>query len=205
VLLEDVEGGHVRLRIGGRDVEGELALTGAYNMLNAAAALALTRAILGDAAEPEGLMRALAAVRPAFGRGEAMVVDGQRLELVLVKNPVGFRLALSSLPPAGYRTMIAINDSAADGRDVSWLWDVDFDSLRPEGVETVSGVRAYDMALRLHYDLVPFGAVEPDLATALQRFLSGSRGHPRRIYCTYTAMLALRRRLARVTPLEAVT
>ena len=63
--------------------------------------------------------------------------------------------------------MIAINDEYADGRDMSWLWDVDFTCLRGEGVAVVTGVRAWDMALRLRYDEVPVGTVEPDLGRAL--------------------------------------
>ena len=63
--------------------------------------------------------------------------------------------------------MIAINNEYADGRDMSWLWDVDFTCLRGEGVAVVTGVRAWDMALRLRYDEVPVGTVEPDLGRAL--------------------------------------
>ena len=92
--------------------------------------------------------------------------------------------------------MIAINDNYADGRDVSWLYDVSFESLREVGVALTSGVRAYDMALRLQYDDVPVASVEPDLEAALTRFLAGHRGEPVRIFCTYTAMMALRKLLA---------
>lgn len=65
--------------------------------------------------------------------------------------------ALASFPPEGADTMIAINDQYADGRDMSWLWDVDFTSLRPTGVAMVSGVRAWDMALRLEYSKIAGG------------------------------------------------
>ena len=65
---------------------------------------------------------------------------------------MGFRLSLASFKPEGCDTMICINDEYADGRDMSWLWDVDFTSLRGTGVKAVSGVRAWDMALRLEYD-----------------------------------------------------
>jgi hypothetical protein len=92
--------------------------------------------------------------------------------------------------------MIAINDNYADGRDVSWLYDVSFDSLRERGVAMTSGVRAYDMALRLQYDDVPVDAIEPDLETALDAFLAAHRDQPMRIFCTYTAMMSLRRVLA---------
>ena len=71
------------------------------------------------------------------------------LELVLVKNPAGFTVALSTYGGRPVASMVAINDNYADGRDVSWLYDVNFASLRERGVELTSGVRAYDMALRL--------------------------------------------------------
>ncbi len=153
------------------------------------------------------LVKALGEVAPAFGRGESLTVDGQPpLELVLVKNPSGFRLGLKSFPPAGgYATMIAINDNYADGRDMSWLWDVEFESLREDGVEVLTGVRAYDMALRLQYDDVPFGTVEPDITAALRTFIDGSRGKPKRVFCTYTSMLAIRRELAKITIVEVVS
>lgn len=68
----------------------------------------------------------------------------------------------------------------------------------------VSGIRAYDMALRLQYDEVPITHVEPDLSSALQQFLSQESDKPKRIYCTYTAMLALRRELGKITSMERV-
>ena len=117
---------------------------------------------------------------PAFGRGESLVVDGLPLDLVLVKNPSGFRLGLKSFPAAGYATMIAINDNYADGRDMSWLWDVEFDSLRDGGVDQLTGSRAYDMALRLQYDDVAIGAVDTDIAPALAAFIRGAKGKPKR-------------------------
>jgi len=79
---------------------------------------------------------------------------------------------------------------------VSWLYDVSFESLRGHGVALTSGVRGWDMALRLQYDEVPVGRVEPDLDAALESFLDEHRGRPTRIFCTYTAMMHLRRRLA---------
>ena len=87
------------------------------------------------------------------------------------------------------------NDNDADGEDVSWLYDVSFASLRAGGVALTSGQRAYDMALRLQYDDVAVAAVEPDLEAGLDRFLEELPGRPRRIFCTYTAMMELRRLL----------
>ncbi|KAB8288303.1 glutamate ligase [Bifidobacterium ramosum] len=202
-------------------------LEGVYNLYNAAAALAVVRAVVADAGRivrPSGkpadgfadrvhtfaqsgtdvsaLLAAVAHVTPAFGRGEVIDVNGSPTELLLVKNPMGFRLSLASFPPtADTDTMIVINDEYADGRDMSWLWDVDFTSLRETGVKQVSGVRAWDMALRLEYDQVPVGAVDTDLDAALAAFVRPDPAHPhapKHIYCTYTAMLAVRAALARI-------
>lgn len=191
--------------INGRPVRTTLELSGVYNIYNAAAALALVRRVVGSDANEPKLIEALAHVRPAFGRGETVTVGGQPLELVLVKNPSGFRLSLASFNPTGTATMIAINDNYADGRDMSWLWDVDFDSLKNEGVAEVSGIRAYDMALRLQYDEIAVSHVDPSLAESLQHFLTTFSTQPKRIYCTYTAMLVLRRELAKITNVEVIS
>lgn len=181
-----------------------LKLSGIYNIFNAAAALATVRNILGDEADTTKLIETLSAITPAFGRGEVIEIHGQPLELVLVKNPSGFRLGLSSFSPEGYATMIAINDNYADGRDMSWLWDVDFESLRVNGVEMVSGIRAYDMALRLDYDKVSIAAIDPDLKQSLKDFIAAHPNQPKRVFCTYTAMLALRREINLITPVKAI-
>ena len=101
--------------------------------------------------------------------------------------------------------MIAINDKYADGRDMSWLWDVGFDSLKPNGVSQISGIRAYDMALRLDYDEVAVSDINTDIAQALRNFLGNHPDTPKRIYCTYTAMLSIRRELAKLTAVEVIT
>lgn len=191
-----------RFLIDGKEVTTPLKLRGIYNVYNAAAALSLVRAILGDVIIQKDLIKTLASITPAFGRGETFMINGTPLQLVLVKNPSGFRLGLQSFDPKGYATMIAINDNYADGRDMSWLWDVDFSSLSAEGVACVTGIRAYDMALRLQYDEVPLKNVEPQLSKALKYFLSHNSTHPKRIYCTYTAMLILRQQLGKSTHVE---
>ncbi|MFJ5957162.1 MurT ligase domain-containing protein [Paenarthrobacter sp. NPDC092416] len=206
VVLRRVGAQDADFEFDGETVTTGMKLRGVYNIFNAAAALSLARAVLGAGpVDTPKLVKALGDVAPAFGRGESLTVDGQPLELVLVKNPSGFRLGLKSFPAGGYATMIAINDNYADGRDMSWLWDVEFESLREDGVEVLTGVRAYDMALRLQYDDVRFGAVETDITAALHAFIDGSRGKPKRIFCTYTSMLAIRRELAKITIVEVVS
>ena len=172
-------------------------LEGVYNLYNAAAALAVVRAVRPDA-KIDDLIAAVSRVTPAFGRGEVIDVNGSPTELLLVKNPMGFRLSLASFPPEGADTMIVINDEYADGRDMSWLWDVDFTSLKATGVAQVSGVRAWDMALRLGYDQVAVDAVDTDIDAALAAFVKRDPGKPKHIYCTYTAMLKVRAALGRI-------
>lgn len=177
-----------------------LKIDGVYNVVNAAAALAVTRMILGDKAKNGLLFDTLGTIKPAFGRGEAVSINGQPLEIILVKNPSGFRLALSSYLKRPAATMIAINDNYADGRDMSWLWDVDFQSF--ETISHVSGIRAYDMALRLQYDGVEIGRVDTSIPAALRTFLLVPG--PKRIFCTYTAMMKIRRSLQTQYGLEGI-
>jgi UDP-N-acetylmuramyl tripeptide synthase len=205
VTLAALDGNKAHFTLGTRSVTTTLELSGIYNVYNAAAALALVRAILGENTREDKLVQALSQVTPAFGRGESLIVNQQPLEIVLVKNPSGFRLSLASFDPKNHATMIAINDNYADGRDMSWLWDVDFDSLQKEGVVMISGIRAYDMALRLQYDEVPTKHVEPSITKALKQFIATTGNQPKRIYCSYTAMLAIRRALAKITQVEKVS
>lgn len=204
VVLTAVKANSVDLDVHGEQHSATIDLYGVYNQYNAAAALALSLQVLGETADVASLVDELSRVTPAFGRGETVTVEGKPLQLLLVKNPAGFRLSLASASADDYATMVAINDAYADGRDVSWLWDVDFDSLRAGGVDIVSGVRAWDMALRLDYDLVEVGSVEPDLETALKKFIAGAGDRPMRIFCTYTAMLSLRKILGGMTHVDAI-
>ena len=202
-VLSGYSDGIAQFSLDSADYEVQLALKGSYNAFNAAAALALLHAIVPETPVEE-LLGALAGVQSAFGRGESVEVDGRPLELVLVKNPSGFSLALKSFDPSQSATMIALNDDYGDGRDMSWLYDVDFTSLKEAGAAMLSGVRAYDMALRLAYDEVPVAAIECDLDRALEAFLDGNPHTPLRIYCCYTAMLSLRKALGARTEMETV-
>ena len=202
VLLADIDKQTATFQINNAKHAVRMRLNGVYNLLNAAAALSLVRQIMGEKAELTTLLGALSDVAPAFGRGETIVIDGTPIELILVKNPSGFRLSLLSFADGTADTMIAINDNYADGRDVSWLWDVNVSRL--EQVAVVSGVRAHDMALRLEYDDITPEIIEPDLAAALEKLLAHHPRRPKHIYCTYTAMLRLRKLLAIKTDVEAI-
>lgn len=205
VTLDAYDNTTARYSIGQKSFTTSLKLNGIYNVFNSAAAIALATVVLQDDAVIDTIQTTIAAVTPAFGRGETVTIHGQPLELVLVKNPSGFRLGLKSFSPDEYATMIAINDNYADGRDMSWLWDVDFESLAKSGVSEVSGIRAYDMSLRLQYDEVTIGHIQPNLVAALRQFISINKTIPKRIYCTYTAMRTLRKELSKITTVEVIS
>ncbi|NWJ95443.1 MAG: DUF1727 domain-containing protein [Chloroflexi bacterium] len=180
-----------------------LGVPGLYNVYNAtgAAAAALT---LGLA--PENVRLGLAEFKAAFGRIERVALaEDKALLLALVKNPVGFNEVLRMLTTSAepkLKLLIIINDLIADGRDVSWLWDVDFEVLAGK-VEQVftGGLRAADMAVRLKYAGVASSLirVEEDIATVLkeatEHLLPGETLY---VTPTYTAMLQTRQILQKM-------
>ncbi|GAB97347.1 UDP-N-acetylmuramyl tripeptide synthase [Kineosphaera limosa] len=197
-LLRELNERDFEVTFGDQSQVGPLRLRqrGLAAMINATAAVTMARRLLGEGFDQAATERALRTVAPPFGRGEVIDCGGQPLELVLVKNPAGFTVALHTYGSTPVATMVAINDNYADGRDVSWLYDVSFASLVDRGVAVTSGVRAYDMALRLYYDDVATEHIEPNLIAALDHLLATHPDEPKRIFCTYTAMMALRRTLA---------
>ena len=209
VTLEAIDGQRATVRVDGVSHEVSFAIPGVHNLLNACAALGVVLEVLGEDADLPELLTTLGTVQAAFGRGEVLTLDGRPVQLSLVKNPAGFRMGLlsaASQAQDGEVVVVAINDEYADGRDMSWLWDVDFAALRANGVAVVTGVRAWDMALRLRYDDVEVTDVEPDLrkAVALMRRAATDAERPMRIFTTYTAMLALRSILGEMTDVEEV-
>jgi UDP-N-acetylmuramyl tripeptide synthase len=175
---------------------------GMYNAYNVLATAAVAGAM---GVQPAVVQTAMAEFKSAFGRIERVEVAGRTITLALVKNPVGFNEVLRMLTMAtdglNVPTMITINDRHADGRDVSWLWDVDFELLADgDAALTTSGIRGADMANRLKYAGVPedrIRALEPNPGAAIDLFVAGipegGRGY---ILATYTAMLDLRANLA---------
>ena len=202
VLLKKINSQQATFQIDNKEIDVDLQLTGVYNLLNAAAAVALARQIAG----PEitnTILSALENIKPAFGRGETIYLNGTPIELILVKNPSGFRLALLSFAKNNSATMIAVNDNYADGRDVSWFWDVDFSLLK--NVAIISGARAYDMALRLQYDGIPIGKIDTNISKALEDFINTNPDEPKQIFCSYTAMTTIRRLLSEKTDVEEIS
>ena len=172
----------------------ELALPGLYNVYNAVAAAALARSL---GASLDEIATGLGRFGAAFGRFERIAVGDRGLLVLLIKNPAGANEAVRTLVDGGAPRLavVALNDGIADGRDVSWIWDVDFEPLLA-GLDhlVATGDRAAELALRFRYGGLDAARieVEPDLVRALDRGLELTPpGGELVVLPTYTAMLAL--------------
>jgi UDP-N-acetylmuramyl tripeptide synthase len=199
IELHGMSGSSATVSTPAGEIELELPLPGLYNVYNALAAIA---AGLQLGVAPEKIAAALGGMRAAFGRVETIEVDGVALSILLIKNPAGANEVLRTLrlEAAGEPVdlWIALNDRIADGRDVSWIWDADFELLDSAVRRVVcAGTRAPEMALRLKYAGWPAEAIEvvPEIDRSLDRAVSGASG---RLFAlpTYTALLELRKLLA---------
>jgi UDP-N-acetylmuramyl tripeptide synthase len=193
VVLDGTRGARFELRIGGERAPVALALPGLYNVYNALAAAALAHAL---GARLDEIVAGLHATEAVFGRAETVRIGGRVLAILLVKNPTGANEVLRTLAlDEGEHDLLAVlNDRTADGRDVSWVWDADFELIagRVRRV-TCSGTRAAELALRLKYAGVPADRlhVVPALEGGLDAALAAGQGRLVALP-TYTAMLALR-------------
>ena len=166
-------------------------LEGLYNVANALAAVALARVLCLPA---EAIREGLVGARPAFGRGQVISHGGRRLRLLLCKNPAGATEALRLLSSSVGQAQIAfvLNDRFADGRDVSWIWDVDFERLADRVARCwVAGERAEDAALRLRYAGWPAPSAVVHSPAALLAAIAASASEDGEItlLVTYTALL----------------
>jgi lipid II isoglutaminyl synthase (glutamine-hydrolysing) len=199
IELRGMDGSRSTLRTPEGEVTLELPLPGLYNVYNALAAIAAAIQ-LGVAVERSA--SALAGMKAAFGRVETIEVGGTPVSILLIKNPAGANEVLRTLrleaEGDGLDLWIALNDRIADGRDVSWIWDADFELLEGAVRRVVcAGTRAPEMALRLKYAGWPEEAIEvvPGIEASLDAAVPGSSG---RVFAlpTYTALLERRKLLA---------
>ncbi len=173
-----------------------LGVPGLYNVYNARAAAALAGSL---GASLDEVVSGLEGFSAAFGRFERITIADRRLLMLLVKNPAGANEAVRTIVDGGAPSLavVALNDAIADGRDVSWIWDVDFEPLIA-GLDRLiaTGDRAAELALRFKYGGLPADAIEvvPSLERALDRGLALTPpGAELVVLPTYTAMLALRK------------
>jgi UDP-N-acetylmuramyl tripeptide synthase len=191
-----MEGTRCNLRFPGGTAELVVPLPGLYNVYNILAAMT---AALTVGVEPDIIVPAVEDFTAAFGRVERVSASEREILMILAKNPAGFNEVIRTLTfePGRKSVVLALNDNIADGRDVSWIWDVDFEMFRGKLTNVVcSGLRAWDMALRIKYAGVGelTLATEPDLEKALDAGLRAvSPGETLYVVPTYTAMLDLRK------------
>ncbi|MGM0651479.1 MAG: MurT ligase domain-containing protein [Bacillota bacterium] len=191
----------LQIELPGETTEIKFPLLGTYNLYNLLAAVTTAKALdIPTSLIAEALEKSI----PSFGRMELFKTNGKTIVMALIKNPVGANEVLRTLTSQSDRInlLVAINDKIADGTDVSWLWDVDFEQLAVEKDNIsglyASGLRAWDMAVRFKYasfnpDQV---IVEEDTEKAVRAALEAtSRGCKLFILPSYTAMLEIRRAL----------
>ncbi len=176
-----------------------LPLPGLYNVYNALGAAALC---LELGVRLEGVVAGLESVTAAFGRAETIEVGDTELSILLVKNPAGANEILRTLvlERAELDLLGVLNDRTADGRDISWVWDADFELLAPHVRRlTCAGTRAAELALRMKYAGVPAQrlVVTHDLGEALDAALGSAAAARLFVLPTYTALLELREELAK--------
>jgi lipid II isoglutaminyl synthase (glutamine-hydrolysing) len=197
IELEGMTGARVAVRTPEGELDIHLPLPGLYNVYNALAALAAARDL---GVVPATAANALAGMRAVFGRVETIPVGDRPVSILLIKNPAGANEVLRTLRLEGSELdlWIALNDRIADGRDVSWVWDADFELLAGSVRRVVcSGTRAPEMAVRLKYAGWPRERIEvhEGIGGSLDSALAGGSG-PLYALPTYTALLELRRLLA---------
>jgi UDP-N-acetylmuramyl tripeptide synthase len=199
VLAQDISAEEEGLRFRVGVTSYTMGLQGYYNLYNALAAIAAAKRI---GIKERDIERGLSSFIPQAGRMEQFTLAEGSITLTLVKNPTGFNQVIQTiftLKDRPVRILIAINDLAADGRDISWLWDVDFERLGLEEQRIVkivcSGLRAEDMAVRLKYAGVPVAKlqIEHDLPKALE-LIQDQRQNKEAVFVlpTYTLLFPLR-------------
>jgi UDP-N-acetylmuramyl tripeptide synthase len=199
IELHGISGSSVHFATPVGEIDLELPLPGLYNVYNALAAVA---AGLRSGVPLQQVREGLESMRAVFGRVETIEVSGKPVSILLIKNPAGANEVLRTLTlestDGGIDLWLALNDRIADGRDVSWIWDADFEILA-DGVRRVicAGTRAPEMALRLKYAGWPQDAIEviEPVETSLDAAVAAAPG---RLFAlpTYTALLELRTLLA---------
>ncbi len=198
IIPEGLDSVRFSLVAPGGDQTVRIMLPGLYNVYNALAAVAAGSAI-GVTTQSAGI--AIGRFMPAFGRAERIEADGREIRLLLAKNPTGLNEVLRMLAGSrqSHHVVMALNDRPADGEDVSWIWDADFERLaQMDATITATGMRAYDLALRLKYAGVAPQTIEPNIARALDVALAQTPpGETLTVVPTYTAMLELRSELER--------
>ncbi|SDZ02793.1 MurT ligase domain-containing protein [Herbiconiux ginsengi] len=162
-----LEGARAALDIDGTLVSVKLPARGMHYALDAAGAAAAARSVLGDRFKPELVTRALDTLETVYGRGELLEVEGEQIEIIMMKNPASLQLNLDSLEGAPEQVFMAVDEGTPDP---SWIYDIDFSAL--DHVDGITGSKAWQFAVRFGYLGIPVGSVDLDVKAALKAFLA---------------------------------
>ena len=172
----------------------ELPLKGIYNKYNTNAVFTFLDQILHIPLEKIAI--ALKQFKPAFGRQEEIIYKGRKIYLLLSKNPTGFNQSIAVMNEIFGKDkrhlLLVLNDRIPDGKDISWIWDVEFEQL--EGQIVVSGDRCLDMGIRLKYGEIEKFKILEDLEDAVEEIVASTKKEEKIvILATYTGMLEVRK------------
>ncbi|MFM6963706.1 MAG: Mur ligase family protein [Micrococcales bacterium] len=197
--VKDLNALRCLVKLGDRELIFDLPSKGSHYALDAVAAIATAREVLGDDFDLELAERTLAELPPVFARGEVVQIQGKPVEFVLVQNPTSFQLNLDTLELPLERLMIAIG---RDVHDPSWMWTVDLSRLT--SVDVISGYNYAELGLRLIHENIEVGDVEPDLFAAIDKFMAlpDPKVGVRTVVFSADAMRRLRRHLGFTSPDE---
>lgn len=195
VFISDADHSEIEISMKDEKRKAVINLPGGYNIYNAVAAVTVSD-VMGFS--PETAISALSTFECGFGRMEKFMLEDTETRMILIKNPAGCNQVLNFLSNINEKTLfvVCLNDNYADGRDISWIWDVDFESL--QNIEEnltgvlVSGIRADEMAMRFKYAGIPEEKIKviKDYEKLIEEFTS--QDAPVYIMPTYTAMMDLR-------------
>jgi hypothetical protein len=160
--LIDTDRAGAKIRVGDDIIDVILPAKGLHYGIDAAAAIATTAVILGDRFDSAAAVKAFAAMKPAYGRGELLDFGTEQVEFVMFKNAASLQLNLDAIPEPPEQVLLAIDEGTPD---ISWIYDIDFSAL--DHVDVITGAKAWQIALRLEHEGMRIGAVEPDLRKAI--------------------------------------
>ena len=190
VTATELNGREALLDVDGTPVAVALPARGLHYAIDAAAAVAAARATLGDRFDVASAVRALAELSTVYGRGETLTANGEDIEIIMMKNPASLQMNLDSLGSVPEQVFLAVDDGTPDP---SWLYDIDLSAI--SHADVISGTKGYQLAIRLGYANLPVGTVDPDLRSAVRRFLALPRPESGRktMIVNYEQMMSIRR------------
>ncbi len=167
VVATALDGREAVIEVDGVPTTVRLPARGVHYAVDAAAAVAAARAALGERFSAATAALALAELETVYGRGETLSANGEDIEIIMMKNPASLQLNLDSLGTTPEQVFLAVDNGTPDP---SWLYDIDLSRL--SHADVISGTKGYQLAVRLAYDGLPVGVVEPELRAAVRRFLA---------------------------------